>query len=336
RFSTQHYQFIVKPDVIRILPKLVWHYNEPFGDSSMVPTFYVAQETRRHITVALNGDGGDENLAGYPRYQQTKILERLFRVYSRVPEPWRQAVFKSFLKLYGRWPGNTFFRAWKWLEETEKYGFDYAYSRRLLAFSDGHKAPLYSEWMKERIAEGEVRRLARDIWQRAGQIDLLEKMMFSDFNLYLPEVLTVKMDIATMANSLEARSPFLDHKLIETIACFPPEVKMCRGISKYILKRKLKDFLPDEILTRKKMGFGLPVGYWFQNELKGYLRETLLSPEAEKRPYFNQAYLRQIIQEHTSGKVNHTTRLWCLLNLEVWHRLFIDSGGALSGQGPAG
>lgn len=324
RFATEHRQFIVKPDIIRILPKLVWHYNEPFGDSSMIPTFYVAQETRNYVTVALNGDGGDENLAGYPRYRQTEILERLLRFYTGVPGPVRRNMLKFFLNRYEQSPANTFLRVWKWLAEAEEYGFNYAYTRRMLAFSEDHKARLYSPWMKEQVAGDDAVMLSQAIWERAGDLVLLEKMMFSDFHLYLPEVLTVKMDIATMANSLEARSPFLDHKLIETVAGFPAGLKMRRGISKYILKKRLKGFLPERILKRKKMGFGLPVGVWFQRELKDYIREILLSEQALRRPYFDRECVRRMVEEHISGKVLHTTRLWCLLNLELWHRVFVD------------
>lgn len=329
-FGTEHYQFVVKPDIIHLLPKLVWHYNEPFGDSSMVPTFYVARETRKYVKVALNGDGGDENLAGYPRYQQTKILEMLFAFYSSIPKTMRSRMAGFFLKKYQSFPQSTFLRAWKWLEETERYGLDYAYLRRLLAFSEEHKLKLYSPWMRGNVLPDAARRFSAEIWKKSGEIDLLEKMMFSDFHLYLPEVLTVKMDIATMANSLEARSPFLDHKFVETVAAFPRHLKMRRLVSKYILKKKLKEILPGQILQRKKMGFGLPVGYWFQRELKGYLYDVLLSSQARKRPYFQQDYVRQMIEEHTTGKTVHTTRLWCLLNLELWHQVFVDKTLAIT------
>jgi len=323
-FKTDHHEFIVKPDIIDILPKLIWHYNEPFGDSSMVPTYYVAQQTKKYVTVALNGDGGDENFAGYTRYWQTKLLEKIFHIYKKSPHVFSKNILNLLLNKYRKFPSNTFFRIYKWLEETEKNGFDYAYIRRLIAFSNNQKMEFYSLGMKEQLAGENSLILATKIWEQAGDIDLLEKMMYLDFHLYLPEVLMVKMDIATMANSLEGRSPFLDYQFIETIASFPSELKFKNFKSKYILKKKLIGFLPDEILKRKKMGFGIPVGIWFQKELKNYIEEILLSDKFFKRGYFNPEYINRILNEHISGKIIHTQRLWLLLNFELWNRIFID------------
>ncbi|HPP67330.1 MAG TPA: asparagine synthase (glutamine-hydrolyzing), partial [bacterium] len=270
RFNTSHHEFIITPDIISILPKLVWHYNEPFGDSSMIPTFYVAKETKKYVTVALNGDGGDENFAGYTRYWQTKLLEKIFLAYNKMPS-FRTNIGNFFLKQYSRFPSKTFFRIWKWLDDAEKNGFDYAYARRLIAFSPDIKKQFYSEDMKNTIQNFDPFSLVKDIWNAAGDIDLIEKMLATDFQLYLPEVLMVKMDIACMANSLEARSPFLDQEFVELIASFPSHLKFRKTVSKYILKRKLKNFLPEKIVSRKKMGFGIPVGRWFKTRLNQFI-----------------------------------------------------------------
>ncbi len=323
KFNTNHSEFIVKPDIISILPKLVWHYNEPFGDSSMVPTFYVARETKKHVTVALNGDGGDENFAGYTRYWQTKLLEKIFLVYKKIPF-FRKNILEFFLKQYDRFPSSTFFRIWKWLDDAEKSGFDYAYARRLISFSSGFKEQIYSEDMKKKVQNFDCIALVNDIWSSIGDVDLLEKMLATDFQLYLPEVLMVKMDIASMANSLEARSPFLDHEFVELIASFPPQLKFRRTVSKYILKKKLKDFLPHEIVSRKKMGFGVPVGRWFKNELKQFMKEILLDNACLSRGYFKPQSILKMIDEHTSGRIDHTSRIWLLTMLEMWHKIFVE------------
>jgi len=322
-FGTRHREFIVKPDVISILPKLVYHYNEPFGDSSMIPTYYVARETKRYVTVALNGDGGDENLAGYTRYWQTKLLERIDRTFASLPGASR--LLSMCARGYAKYPQNTFFRVWRWLDETRRHGYGYAYARRLVAFSNEHKNLVYSPEFTRTLSGTDSFRFFSDIWPKDGNLNLLEKMLYSDFHLYLPEVLMVKMDIATMANSLEGRSPFLDHKFIELIASFPPDLKLRGGVTKYILKRKLKHFLPAEILKRRKMGFGVPVGIWFRNELKPMLVDTLLSQMALSRGYFNPAVVKRMVEEHISGVSDHSSRLWILLNLELWHRIFVDN-----------
>ena len=323
RFNTSHNEFIVKPDIISILPKLVWHYNEPFGDSSMVPTYYVARETKKYVTVALNGDGGDENLAGYTRYWQTQVLEKIYNIYKKNPFL-RKEILKFFVRQYNRHPSSTFNRIWKWLDDVEKSGFDYAYARRLIAFSNDLKNKFYSEEMKEKVQNSDCLALVRDIWSSAGDICLLEKMLATDFNLYLPDVLMVKMDIACMANSLEARSPFLDNEFVELMASFPADLKVRRMTSKYILKRKLKGFLPEEIISRKKMGFGIPVGRWFRKELKQFVNEILLDNASLSRGYFDPQAVMKMVEDHTSGRIDHTSRIWLLIILEMWHKIFVD------------
>ncbi len=324
RFGTEHHEFKVKPDVIDILPKLVWHYNEPFGDSSMVSTYYVARETKKYVTVALNGDGGDENLAGYTRYWQMLLLDRLKNVMELVPSPVRRGLISGLLEGYEKYPFNNFFRVWKWMQESEKYGDDYAYARRLISFSPEHKDLIYSDNFKSEIAGKDSMLLMKKLWEDAGPINLLEKMLYSDLHFYLAEVLTVKMDIAAMSNSLEGRSPFLDQEFVETVASFPPEMKFKKLTSKYILKKKLKGFLPDEILNREKMGFGIPVGEWFKKDLKEYLRSNLLSDTFAKRGFFKQDTVRKMVEEHISGKAVHTHRLWNLLVFELWSEIFLD------------
>ncbi|HDD64954.1 MAG TPA: asparagine synthase (glutamine-hydrolyzing) [Firmicutes bacterium] len=320
KFNTEHYEFVVKPEVIKILPKLIWHYNEPFADSSMIPTYYVARETSKYVKVALNGDGGDENLGGYIRYYQTKLLERVYKIFKRTGI--LSGAFNSVVeKFYKRYPYNTLSRIFEWIREADRYGFYYAYARRLISFSPEWHAKLYSFKIENPEKTMEI---VKDIWEKAGEVDMLEKMLYTDFHLYLPEILMVKMDIATMANSLEGRSPFLDHKLIETIASFPPEIKLKGKISKYILKKKLKGFLPDEILKRGKMGFGVPIGEWFRKELKDYIKDILFCERFEKRGFFNTEVVKNMVEEHISGRVKHTHRIWALLCFELWCRIFLD------------
>jgi asparagine synthase (glutamine-hydrolysing) len=321
RFKTEHYEFIVKPDIIEILPKLIWYYNEPFGDSSMIPTYYVANKTKDYVKVALNGDGGDENFAGYPRYYQTKLLEKLLKI-SKKTFLLNRFNKKLFEKFYIKYPYNFYSRIFKWLCEADDSGFCYAYTRRLTSFSPEWKEKLYSSFFKNEIRNYNSFEITQKLWGKVNNLDLLEKMIYCDFNLYLPEVLLVKMDIATMSNSIEGRSPFLDNEFVELIASFPPELKLKGKISKYILKEKLKDFLPEEILKRKKMGFGVPIGKWFRDKLSDYLKEILLSESFKKCDLFNFDEVKKLIDEHTEGDIDHSSRLFLLLVFELWRRIF--------------
>ena len=321
RFKTEHYEFIVKPDIIEILPKLIWYYNEPFGDSSMIPTYYVANKTKDYVKVALNGDGGDENFAGYPRYYQTKLLEKLLKI-SKKTFLLNRVNKRLIEKIYKNYPYNFYSRVFKWLCEADDSGFCYAYTRRLTSFSPEWKEKLYSNFFKNEIRNYNSFEITQKLWEKVNNLDLIEKMIYCDFNLYLPEVLLVKIDIATMSNSIEGRSPFLDNEFVELVASFPPELKLKGKISKYILKEKLKDFLPEEILKRKKMGFGVPLGKWFRGKLNDYLKEILLSESFKKCDLFNFNEVKKLIDEHTERDIDHSSRLFLLLVFELWKRIF--------------
>ena len=322
-FGTEHRQFIVTPDIIKILPKLVWYYNEPFGDSSMVPTYYMAQQTKKYVTVALNGDGGDENFAGYTRYWQAIFMQKFFGMYIKYPKQIKK-ILSSLLQSNNVFSKNKISKTLQYFEETKKYYRNNIYSRLLVSFPESKKDQLYSVDMKENLKDFSSVGYLQGIWEKTDNLDFIEKMLYTDFNFYIPEVLMVKMDIATMSNALEARSPFLDHLFIETIAQFPAELKFKRWASKYILKQKLKNFLPEEILKRKKMGFGIPLAEWFRTEMKHYITDNLLNEKCLSRGYFIPDEIKQIVKEHISGQTNHSGRLWLLLNLELWHRIFID------------
>jgi len=251
RFRTEHYEFTVKPDVVELLPKLIWHYNEPFADTSLIPTYYVARETSKYVKVALNGDGGDENLAGYDRYYQTILGMKIINFLKKLPL--KNNLHLLIKKFYILFPSNFLFRAGNWLLETSKKEPYFLYAHRMWIFSDELKDKLLKESLKKDLPVSSLF-LLKNYWNELN-ISLLEKMLYTDLHLYLPEVLMVKIDIATMANSLEGRSPFLDHKFIETVASFPPELKLKGKTSKYILKKKLKGFLPDKIEKEKRVYF---------------------------------------------------------------------------------
>ncbi|MCK4437275.1 asparagine synthase (glutamine-hydrolyzing) [bacterium] len=321
RFGTDHHEFIVRPDALEILPKLIWHYNEPFADSSAIPTYYVAKETREHVTVALNGDGGDECFGGYPRYQAVKLA----LLFDKTPNWLRRRLVKAIAdKLPESSEQKRLLRRAKRFLCAMSLPAERRYVRWICCFDNERKNQLYSSEMKKAVDGIDSFQILEDLYRKANNPDFLDKTFYVDIMTYLPDDLLVKMDIATMANSLEARSPFLDHKLMEFCAGIPSNLKLKGLTSKYILKKALRKALPPQIVHRGKMGFGVPIGHWFRSELKSYLYQILLDRKSLDRRYFNQNYIKQLLDEHCQRGYDHGYRLWALLNLELWHRMFID------------
>jgi asparagine synthase (glutamine-hydrolysing) len=323
-FATEHHEFIVKPNAIEILPKLVWHYNEPFADSSAIPTYYVAKMTKDYVKVVLTGDAGDENFAGYHRYLRSKWVA----LFSKIPERLRRDILPPFLRMVAgvHWKEKKFNRLANYIESISSNQAR-NYAEQVKVFNAGEKWDVYSpEFIQATKGTDSVEYLLTK-FEEAETDNLIEQLLYLDINTYLPEDLLVKMDIATMANSLEARVPFLDHQLMEFIATVPSHLKLKRTISKYILKQAFSDFLPQPILTRGKMGFGVPVSRWFRNELKDYVYDILLDPRTLNRGYFRRDGVERLINDHLAARYDHSSKIWALLFLEIWFRVFIDREG---------
>jgi asparagine synthase (glutamine-hydrolysing) len=320
-FHTQHHEFIVKVRMLDVLPRIVWHYNEPFADSSCIPSYYVARETGKFVKVALNGDGGDESFGGYDRYRANKMA--LF--FQKLPLGLRKAMWKYPVKHFPESVGKkSYLRQMKRFIQSADKPMPLPNTEWHSVFNSAQKKSLYTEEMSKKTVDWDANEYLFQIYNNAYASDFLDKIFYTDVKSYLPEDLLVKMDIATMANCLETRSPFLDHKFMEFTATLPYQWKIKGLTSKYILKKSLKGFLPNKILNRKKMGFGVPIGKWFRGELKNYLTETLLAQKSIQRGYFRKESIERLLAEHFSGRVSHTYRLWSLLVLEVWHQIFID------------
>lgn len=321
KFKTHHHEFVVEPQAIEILPKLVWHYNEPFGDASALPSYYVAQQTRKCVTVALNGDGGDESFAGYLRYQ----AHYWANMFSFLTPLLNTTAAKKVIELmpHSYKPKDIMRTGKRFLQAMS----DPAAIRNILwhcIFNNTLKDQLYSPEMKNGMKGIDTYHYLSSLFDNAGDNGFVDKLLFTDVHSYLPEDLLVKMDIATMANSLETRSPFLDHEIMEFAASIPANLKLRHGRGKFILKKAFEDFLPREIISRRKMGFGVPLEHWFRNDLKDYIRDVLLSSSSIKRGYFRKDSIELLLREHAEHKRDHGYRLWNLLVLELWHQVYID------------
>jgi len=318
RWGTDHHEFIVEPDALAILPLLVRHYGEPYADSSAVPTFYVSQMTRAQVTVALNGDGGDESFAGYERYLGNRLAERM---QSLPGSAWSARALSRVLPDSLN-PKNRVRQAKRFLS-VAALPMEKRYGRWLSYFGEEAKQQLYSRDFRAQLA-GASDGWMRSLFAEAGDLDPVDAAMAVDVQSYLPFDLLVKVDITSMANSLEARSPFLDHEVMEFAARLPVSLKLRGREAKYLLKHAFADLLPPQNVHRRKMGFGVPVGEWFRGPLRALLEDALLSQGALGRGYFQPATLRRLVAEHLGRQADHSFSLWNLLMLELWHREFID------------
>jgi len=310
-FKTDHTEFIVEPKAIDLIEPLVWHHDGPFGDSSAIPTYIVAQLTREHVTVALNGDGGDELFAGYLRFYATILAERIpglllrlgGKVLSVFSEP---ASYHHWLRR-----AQTFLRF-------ASYPFFDRYSHWTSLFNDDLSLLLRPETFCP--LPSMAMSYPSEVMDRTVSFTPLSKLLYVNVRTYLYQDLLVKMDRTAMAHGLEARSPFLDQDLMEYLATLPDHMKIRRGVTKYILRRAFSELIPSRILTRGKRGFGVPLGAWFREELRDYVYDLLLASGSKLKDYLNHEFIRQIVQEHMQGKRDHGQRLWAILTFEVWLR----------------
>ena len=317
RYGTDHEEYVVEPDALTVLPRLVWHYGEPFADPSAIPTYYVSEMARRKVTVALNGDGGDEAFLGYSRYRAMRHLARLDRLprWSRLALARLLACAPAGLQRELKLPQI------RDVLEASTAQAEQRYAGTIVFFADRDKEAGYGEAMRDQLGHSALDLLAPYFATADG---LLAGANWADLHTYLPDDLMVKVDVASMAHGLETRSPLLDHVLLEWAASIPAEVKMAGGRTKALFKRAMKPYLPREVIYRKKMGFGMPIDEWLRGELKPLAYDTLLSQPARERGVMRPDYVRLLLDEHCSGRRNHHTRLWALLMLELWFRMWID------------
>ena len=330
RYGTDHTELVVEAPVTDILSRLVWHYDEPFGDSSAVPNYAIAELTRQHVTVVLNGDGADETFAGYEWYKMDRWIQRG----EFAPLKLRQ----WFADVAQRFPANGSKNGPRWklarLAEVLALPSSRRYAQWTEHFGPKARQRLYSSAFKESVTESDPDSLFASAFAQSDAEDWLDKVLDADVNLYLADDLLVKMDRATMAHSLEARSPFLDHVVMELAASLPVSFKQAWGQKKRILKASLRGRIPDALLDRPKMGFSVPIAKWFRIDLREMAHDVLLSRRASERGYFNGTEIARLLYDHSVNKGDHGTSLWNLLMLELWHRAFIDQPTSLNSRDP--
>ena len=319
-FGTDHYELVVKPDALSILDRLVRHFDEPFADSSAIPTWYVSEMARRHVTVVLSGDGGDELFGGYDRYvPHPRVLA--FDRYS--PRALRRVAAMAAARLPHGVRGKNFLRhvgrdaRGRYIDSIRFFG------------ADEKPALLSRDVLRALDAVDPEMRLARH-FERYAHLAWPTQMMRFDAETYLPEDVLTKVDRMSMAHSIESRVPLLDNEVITFASRLPASLKIANGRRKHVLKEVAATLLPQEILDRPKQGFGVPLGVWFRGNLRELFADTLLSSASLQRGYFQPSFVRRLVEAHLSGKRDHSLRLWQLVVFERWHRQYVDraSGSA--------
>jgi asparagine synthase (glutamine-hydrolysing) len=311
RFGTLHTEFIVEPSSVDLVERLVYHHDGPFADSSAIPTYLLSRLAREHVTVALTGDGGDELFAGYLRFYATLLSEGL-------PAWIRHGAHKllSGLPEWGH-ERSPFFRLKKFAGSVS-LPFAERFSRWVAVFYED--LPRLLPGCKENGRAPAPIALLGPCLQRSEGVSPLTQLLYLNLKTYLLDDLLVKMDRCSMAHALEVRSPFLDRDLMEYVFTLPDPMKLRWGRTKVILRKAFADFVPQEILRRGKMGFGVPLRAWFTTDLRDYIGDMLLAPDARLREYLDQGYVRRLCETHMSGHADHSHRLWTLLTFEVWLR----------------
>lgn len=315
RYDTEHHEFIVRPDLVDVLPKLVWDFDEPFADISMVPTYYVSKLARQHVTVALSGDGGDELYGGYPRY--TRGLEDL-RL-ARQLGPLRPLATAAAALLPEGAKGKNRLRS---------LGSDPA--KHFVEMASAFPTPLRERLLAPALRDtgGDSRAAQLRCFAQTEGLDFYTRMQQADVEVYLTDDIMTKVDRASMLCSLEARAPLLDHVLAEYVAALPHEIRNRNGQKKYILKKAMGDLLPEQTLTRSKIGFGLPVDQWMRGPLRDLSWDVLTSTRAAGRGFLDQRVVREVLDAHRAEGRKNGRRIWALLCFELWCRTYLDNDGS--------
>lgn len=322
RYRTDHHEIVVTPEeFLRSLPKLVWHEDEPIAHPSSIALYFVSKLAAERVKVVLTGEGSDETLAGYNRYRVTLFNQRLGRPYeAALPRAMRAAVRHGIDTL----PAGGGLR--RRLTRTFLYlpaDLDTLYFDNFAVFGRRRQEDLLAPALMEELRGVDPYAAAHAALARSDAPTLLDRLLYADTKTYLHELL-MKQDQMSMAASIESRVPFLDHPLVEFASSLPQRLKLRGWTTKYVLRQAMRDRLPEEILSRRKMGFPVPVGAWFRNSFRGVVDEFVLGERATARGLFRRDTVRRLVDAHMCGAERHDERLWMLVNWEIWQRIFLD------------
>jgi asparagine synthase (glutamine-hydrolysing) len=315
-FNTEHHEFTLTPDFVQIVDQLVWHFDEPFSDSSALPTYMVSKMARDFVTVVLSGDGGDELFAGYTRY----VIDRERSGFDKLPAAIRRGVLQPVSRAlpHGARGKNYLYNAS--LDATDRY------IDSVSQFNNPRRGYLYSGDFRAKLNGdfGRGEELYRALAGSVSGREQVDRLLYLDSKTYLPGDILTKVDRMSMAASLEARVPLLDHELIEFVVGMPAELKLKGLETKYIFKKAMEGIVPREILYREKQGFGVPIGEWINSQLKERIYSDLTDGRTLERGYFDQGYIQTLLDEHRRNRRDHSHAVWVLWMLELWHRRFFD------------
>jgi len=332
RYRTRHFVDQVETDDFDLIDTLAALYDEPYADSSAIPTYRVCQLARRHVTVALSGDGGDEAFGGYRRYRLHMAEERMREA---LPLSLRRPLFGALGRLYPKadWAPR-FVRAKTTFQSLARDSVA-AYFHSMSIFRDDMRSQLFSPQFRQRLGGYQAIDVFHRHAQEAGTDDPLSMIQYLDFHTYLVGDINTKVDRASMAHSLEVREPLMDHPLVEWLATLPSNFKLRGGEGKWLFKKTMEQHLPHDVLYRPKMGFAVPLVRWFRGPLRDRVRSAVLDGQLAATGYFNRAYLEQVIAEHVSGRRDHSSPLWALLMFEAFLRVVQQPSAAAPVASPA-
>jgi asparagine synthase (glutamine-hydrolysing) len=318
KFNTNHHEFVLKPDIEELIDEIITYFDEPFADASAIPNYLLSKETRKYVTVALSGLGGDELCGGYERYLGCLLAEK----YRKFPKFLTNGIISPIVeRLPDSKKGKHFNERLKRFVSNANYPFVQRYFQIVATFDEEEKKQLFIPELHKLIERQSDKIFYEYCPNTTG---LLNRMSLIDFKTYLVDDLLTLTDRMSMAHSLETRVPFIDHKMVEFFASVPEFMKIRRLTKKYILKKSAERFLPKEVIYRKKMGFSVPLVLWFRNGMKEYVNNILSQTNVEKLGYFNHSFISKIKERHMNTKANFDEKLWALINFIKWHEKYMD------------
>ncbi len=318
-FNTEHHVEIIEPNALELAEKLVGFLDEPFGDFSIFPTYLVSKMARKHVTVSLSGDGGDELFAGYDTY----IANKAGRAYERLPRLLRNAMHPILSRIPPTEKKKGLINRAKRFVEGMELPADLEHTRWMIFLQEGEKIKLYSDDLQDTLNGSDSFEFIRNYFNRVNTSDPLNRQLYVDIKSYLVDNILVKVDRMSMATSLETRVPFLDHRFVEFSATIPSRLKLQGKNTKYLFKKAMGDVLPPQILNRSKEGFSIPIKNWLKEDLKPLMLEVLDQQKIKREGFFNTNYVEQLKKEHLSGKENHSHRLWSMMVFGIWQDLYL-------------